>query len=155
MASIRADFSIQALGQGLLVVLVGSASAAAVVIRGLAAVGATVSQIAHADPSRRYIAGISGGVGYLLLAALAGIVAVLVARSPPVLIEAVARLALIGAFGGAMLNGVREEDGRLPGLVTFPVTASDLSLLGIGAAFWGLVFGLAVHQALRAGGHKP
>ena len=50
-----------------------------------------------------------------LLAALAGVAAVLVARSPPVLIEAVAGLALIGAFGGAMLNAVQEEDGRCPG----------------------------------------
>jgi benzoate membrane transport protein len=109
---------------------------------------------AHRDPARRYIAGIFGGVGYVLLAGLAGIAAVLVARSPPVLIEAVAGLALIGAFGGAMLNAVQEEEGRLPGLVTFLVTASGLSLLGIGAAFWGLVFGLVVHQALRAGGRN-
>jgi benzoate membrane transport protein len=109
---------------------------------------------AHPDPARRYIAGIFGGVGYALLAALAGIAAVLVARSPPVLIEAVAGLALIGAFGGAMLNAVQEEEGRLPGLITFLVTASGVSLFGIGAAFWGLVFGLVVHQVLRAGG-KP
>jgi benzoate membrane transport protein len=109
---------------------------------------------AHPDPARRYIAGIFGGVGYVLLAALAGVAAVLVARSPPVLIEAVAGLALIGAFGGAMLNAVQDEEGRLAGLVTFLVTASGLSLFGIGAAFWGLVIGLVVHQVLRAGGRK-
>jgi benzoate membrane transport protein len=106
---------------------------------------------AHADPARRYVAGIFGGVGYVLLTALAGIAAVLVARSPPVLIEAVAGLALIGAFGSAMLNAVHEEDGRLPGLVTFLVTASGLSLFGIGSAFWGLVIGLGVHHVLRFG----
>ena len=106
---------------------------------------------AHPDPARRYIAGIFGGVGYLLLAVLAAIAALLVARSPPILIEAVAGLALIGAFGGAMLNAVHDEDGRLPGLVTFLATASGLSLFGIGSAFWGLVIGLAVHQVLRAG----
>ena len=106
---------------------------------------------AHADPARRYVAGIFGGVGYVLLAALAGIAAVLVARSPPVLIEAVAGLALIGAFGSAMLNAVQDEDGRLPGLVTFLVTASGLSLFGIGSAFWGLVIGLGVHHVLRFG----
>ena len=77
--------------------------------------------------------------------------AILVSRSPPVLIEAVAGLALIGAFGSAMLNAVQDEEGRLPGLVTFLVTASGLSLFGIGSAFWGLVFGLVVHQVLRAG----
>ena len=106
---------------------------------------------AHADPARRYVAGIFGGVGYVLLATLAGIAAVLVARSPPVLIEAVAGLALIGAFGSAMLNAVQEEDGRLSGLVTFLVTASGLSLFGIGSAFWGLVIGLSVHHVLRVG----
>jgi benzoate membrane transport protein len=106
---------------------------------------------AHADPARRYIAGIFGGVGYALLAALAGIAALLVARSPPILIEAVAGLALIGAFGSAMLNAVQDERGRIGGLVTFLVTASGLSLLGIGSAFWGLVIGLVVHHVLRAG----
>jgi len=106
---------------------------------------------AHPDPARRYVASIFGGVGYVLLAALAGIAAVLVARSPPVLIEAVAGLALIGAFGSAMLNAVQDEDGRLPGLVTFLVTASGLSLFGIGSAFWGLVIGLGVHHVLRFG----
>ena len=106
---------------------------------------------AHADPARRYVAGIVGGIGYVALAALAAIAAVLVARSPPVLIEAVAGLALIGAFGSAMLNAVQDEEGRLPGLVTFLMTASGLSLLGIGSAFWGLVVGLAVHHVLRVG----
>ncbi len=106
---------------------------------------------AHPDPKRRYVAGIFGGVGYVALAALAGIAAVLVARSPPVLIEAVAGLALIGAFGSAMLNAVQDEDGRLPGLVTFLMTASGVSLFGVGSAFWGLAIGLAVHHVLRVG----
>jgi benzoate membrane transport protein len=58
---------------------------------------------------------------------------------------------LIGAFGGAMLSAVQDEDGRPSGLVTFLVTASGLSLFGIGSAFWDLVIGLAVHRVLRAG----
>ena len=48
MAGIRTDFSVQALGQGLLVALVGYASSVAVVIKGLTAVGATVGQVASA-----------------------------------------------------------------------------------------------------------
>jgi benzoate membrane transport protein len=109
---------------------------------------------AHTDPGRRYIAGISGGIGYMALAALAGGAAALVARSPPVLIEAVAGLALIAAFGSAMLNAVQDEGGRLAGLVTFLMTASGLSLFGIGSAFWGLVVGLAVYHVLRVGAAK-
>jgi benzoate membrane transport protein len=109
---------------------------------------------AHPDPGRRYIAGIFGGIGYVALAALAGVAATLVARSPPILIEAVAGLALIGAFGSAMLNAVQDEEGRLPGLMTFLVTASGLSLFGIGSAFWGLVLGLVVHQLFGISGTK-
>ena len=48
MPGIREDFSFQALGQGLLVALVGYASSAAILIQGLVAVGASVSQIASA-----------------------------------------------------------------------------------------------------------
>ena len=50
------------------------------------------------------------------------------------------------AFAGAMLNTVQDEAGRLPGLTTFLMTASGLTLFGIGSAFWGLVLGLLVHQ---------
>jgi benzoate membrane transport protein len=105
---------------------------------------------AHPDPARRYIAGIFGGVGYMLLIALAAVAAEVVTRSPPILIEAVAGLALIGAFGGAMLNAVQDEQDRLAGLTIFLATASGLLLFGIGSAFWGLVLGLLVHQISNA-----
>lgn len=122
----------------------------------LAAITAALcaSPDAHPDPARRYIAGISGGLGHMLLIAIAAIAAQLIARSPPFLIEAVAGLALIGAFGNAIQNAVQNEDDRLAGLVTFLVTASGLSLFGIGAAFWGLVLGLAVHKWLGSGARK-
>ncbi len=116
----------------------------------LAAITAALcaSPDAHPDPARRYIAAMSGGVGHMLFIAIAGVAAQLITRSPPFLIEAVAGLALIGAFGNAILSAVQNEADRLPGLVTFLVTASGLSLFGIGSAFWGLVLGLAVHKLL-------
>jgi benzoate membrane transport protein len=122
----------------------------------LAAITAALcaSPDAHPDRARRYIASIFGGVGHMLLIVIAGVAAQIITRSPPFLIEAVAGLALIGAFGSAILNATQDENARLPGLVTFLVTASGLSLFGIGAAFWGLVFGLAVHQLLGAGAQK-
>jgi benzoate membrane transport protein len=85
-----------------------------------------------------------------VLIVLAAVAAVLVTRSPPILIEAVAGLALIGAFGSATLNAVQDEQDRLPGLATFLATASGPSLFGIGSAFWGLVLGLLVHQIFHA-----
>jgi len=96
---------------------------------------------AHADPARRYVAAVFSGIGYIFLAALAAVVAGFVARSSPILIEAAAGLALIGAFGGAMTGALQTENARLPALMTFLITASGFSLWGIGAAFWGLVIG--------------
>jgi benzoate membrane transport protein len=99
------------------------------------------------DPARRYITAVASGVGYLALCAIAGIAATLVLRASPVLIEAAAGLALIGSFGGSMGAAIREEQDRVPALITFLVTVSGLSLFGIGAAFWGLLAGWIVYLA--------
>ena len=106
---------------------------------------------AHADPARRYVANLLSGLGYMALAVLAAVAAEFVTRSSPLLIEAAAGLALIGAFGGSLLGAVQSEDQRLPALMTFLITASGFSLWGIGAAFWGLVIGWAVYGFERLG----
>ena len=106
---------------------------------------------AHADPARRYVAAVVSGLGYMALAVLAAVAAEFVTRSSPLLIEAAAGLALIGAFGGSLLGAVQSEDQRLPALMTFLITASGFSLWGIGAAFWGLVIGWAVYGFERLG----
>ena len=41
----------------------------------------------------------------------------------------------------------RDRD-REAALITFLVTASGMSLFGLSAAFWGLIFGLAAHAVL-------
>ena len=56
---------------------------------------------AHPDPKRRYWASVVGGVGYVIFGLLAGVVTAFVALAPPILIQAVAGLALIGAFSGS------------------------------------------------------
>nr|BFE85409.1 benzoate/H(+) symporter BenE family transporter [Planobispora longispora] len=60
---------------------------------------------------------------------------------PPVLIEAVAGLALLGALASAVTAAVADPEGREAAVVTFAVTASGVTVLGVGAAFWGLVAG--------------
>jgi benzoate membrane transport protein len=100
---------------------------------------------AHPDPARRYVAAVMSGVGYILLAALAGVAATVVTRSPPLLIETIAGLALISAFAGAVSAAVGDEKARLPAMIAFLVTASGLTIGGVGAAFWGLVAGWLIH----------
>ena len=104
---------------------------------------------AHPDPARRYWAAVTAGVTYIGFGLLAGAATGLIAVSPPVLIEAVAGLALLGSFGGAMAGALAETDGREAGLITFLVTASGMSFFGVSGAFWGLLAGGAMLALTR------
>ena len=95
----------------------------------------------HPDPAKRYVAGITAGLLYVFFGFLAGGATSLIAVSPPVLIEAVAGLALIGAFGAALMAALQDPHEREAAVVTFLVAASGLTLFGIGGAFWGLIAG--------------
>jgi benzoate membrane transport protein len=112
----------------------------------LAAITAALCAGPDADPQpeRRFVAAIVAGLGYLLLGLLSAAAAALVATAPPLLIEAVAGLALLGAFGASVSAALADEGDRPAALVTFLLAASGLSFFGIGSAFWGLVGGLAV-----------
>jgi benzoate membrane transport protein len=96
---------------------------------------------AHPDPALRWIAAASAGASYVVLGLCAGLAAAFIAASPPLLIQAVAGLALLGALGGALTGALASERERLPAVLTFATTASGLSFFGIGAAFWGLLAG--------------
>ena len=72
---------------------------------------------------------------------LAGAVTGFVALAPPVLIQAVAGLALIGAFSGSAFAALKEPDTREAAAITFIVTASGVTFAGISGAFWGLLAG--------------
>jgi len=99
---------------------------------------------AHPDPARRYWAAAVNGMAYVLFGLVAGAATAFIGASPPFLIEAVAGLALLGAFSGAVLNTLKDPAEREAAVITFLVTASGLSFLGIGGAFWGLIAGGAI-----------
>ncbi|MFC3503740.1 benzoate/H(+) symporter BenE family transporter [Micromonospora krabiensis] len=96
---------------------------------------------AHPDRDRRWIASVTAGVGLALLGLGAGAATALVAVAPPILIEAVAGLALLGALATALASALADPAGREAAVVTFAVTASGVTLVGVGGAFWGLVAG--------------
>lgn len=96
---------------------------------------------AHPDPNRRYWAAMISGVGYVILGLLAGAVTAFVALAPPILIQAVAGLALVGAFSGSALAAFSKAEDREAAAVTFLVTASGVAFAGVSGAFWGLVAG--------------
>jgi len=96
---------------------------------------------AHPDRRKRYWAAIIGGFGYVVFGLMAGAVTAFVSLAPPILIQAVAGLALIGAFSGSAVAAFKEPETREAAAVTFLITASGVSFAGISGAFWGLVAG--------------
>jgi benzoate membrane transport protein len=110
---------------------------------------------AHEDPRRRYIAGLSSGAWYLLIGSFGATLAGLFAALPREMIAALAGLALFGAIANGLTGAMADERQREPALITFLVTASGMSLLGLGAAFWGIVFGLAAHAVLGMALKRP
>lgn len=112
----------------------------------LAAITAAMcaSEDAHPDPARRYWSAIIAGFVYIVFGLLAGVAIAFISLAPAILIEAVAGLALIGAFSASALAAFKEPSTREAAAVTFLTAASGMSLLGISGAFWGLLAGLAV-----------
>ena len=117
----------------------------------LAAITAAITSgpDAHPDPTRRYCAVMVTGVGYMVIGLLAGAATSFIAAAPPLLIEAVAGLALLGAFGGALMGAVADPAEREAAIITFLVAATGVSWFGIGGAFWGLVAGSGMHLLMK------
>jgi benzoate membrane transport protein len=104
---------------------------------------------AHEDPARRYIAAVAAGVFYLLIGLFGATVGAVFAAFPKELVLVIAGLALFGTIGNGLASALSNEQEREPALVTFLVTASGLSLFGIGSAFWGLVGGVTALLLLK------
>jgi len=121
----------------------------------LAAITAAIcmGREAHENPAQRWKAAAAAGVIYVIVGLLGGAVVGLIAAFPKELVLAVAGFALLGTIGGGLAVAMKDDGQREAALITFLVTASGMSLWGVGAAFWGVVAGalaLAVqHWRLR------
>lgn len=102
----------------------------------------------HPDARRRWIASALAGGFYLLAGLFGALIGLLFSALPLVLIQTLAGLALLATLGGSLQRALAEAHQRDAALITFLITASGVSLLGIGAAFWGLVGGMAAHLLL-------
>ena len=103
----------------------------------------------HPDPGKRWPAPVAAGFIYLLLGLFATMSAAFIAASPPILIQAVAGLALLPSLASALATSLASEDHRLPAIVTLVTTASGITVLGVGGAFWGLIAGIVLQIILR------
>lgn len=138
----------------------GAASAVGAVFGGhainLAAINAAInaSPGAHLDPAKRWVATLTAGIVTLILGLGAGAATALSAVSPPILIVAVAGLAVVGALITSITGSLENPEHRTTAIATFLVTASGLTFLGIGSAFWGLVVGAIFMAWLGIGRRK-
>lgn len=110
----------------------------------LAAITAALctSPQAHPSPQRRYIAAVVCGAANLVAGFLSLSVAQLLGNLPKALIAAVAGFALLGSIGSGLTQAMKNETEREAALMTFIVTASGMTLWGVGSAFWGVVVGM-------------
>lgn len=98
----------------------------------------------HPDPAERWKTGPFYALAYLVFALFGASLVAIFAVLPQSLIALVAGLALMAPLANALSIALKDEDERMAATVTFAVTASGLTLFGVGAAFWGLIAGLVV-----------
>jgi benzoate membrane transport protein len=104
---------------------------------------------AHEDPSRRWIAGVAAGVCYILVGMFGVTLAAVFMAFPATFITTLAGLALLGTIGGSLAAALADAKVREAALITFLAAAANITLLGIGGAFWGLVIGLFAYAVLN------
>ncbi|QPL46067.1 benzoate/H(+) symporter BenE family transporter [Halomonas sp. A40-4] len=117
----------------------------------IAAITAAIctSKEAHEDPDRRYVAGVANGVFYLVGGTFAGTIVALFTALPGEFVAVLAGLALIGAITSNVSAFAAEKNHLEASVITFISTASGISFLGLGSAFWGVIFGALAYNILH------
>lgn len=106
---------------------------------GIAAITAAICQSpeAHPDKDQRWLAAAGAGIFYLLAGLFGSAITGMMAALPVSWIQMLAGLALLSTISGSLYQALHNERERDAAVVAFLVTASGLTLVGIGSAFWG------------------
>ena len=103
---------------------------------------------ASGERSRHYTAGVVCGLLAMAFGLLAPLFTRLMLATPPAFIAVLAGLAMLRVLQAAFVTAFSTRF-TLGALVTFVVTVADVTVLNIGAAFWGLVSGIVVSLLLE------
>ncbi len=98
------------------------------------------------DPSKRYMANVWLAILYFIMALLGGAVVSLLNALPSALLLSLAGIAIFGTLLSNISQAWSEEATREASLITLLASASGMTLLGIGSAFWGLLIGIMVYH---------
>ncbi len=108
---------------------------------------------AHENKNKRYIVGLVSGFFYLFIGIFAGTMTSLFAALPHQMILTLVGLALLGTTSSSLHAALNHDSERESAFLCFIVTASGLSLFGVGSAFWGVVAGGFIHMIFKK--HSP
>jgi benzoate membrane transport protein len=103
---------------------------------------------ASGERSRHYAAGVVCGLLAIVFGLCAPLFTRLMLATPPAFIAVLAGLAMLRVLQASFVTAFGSQF-TLGALVTFIVTVADVTVLNIGAAFWGLVAGIVVSLLLE------
>jgi benzoate membrane transport protein len=106
---------------------------------------------AHPDATQRWKMIYPYTVLYVVFGLAAGTFVSLLGAMPKPLVTAIAGLALFSPLMAGVAGMVKEPRDMEAAMVTFLVTASGITILGVGGAFWGLLAGLLVWAVKHVG----
>ena len=104
--------------------------------------------VASGERSRHYVAGIFCGLLAIVFGLFAPLFTRLMLSAPAAFVAVLAGLAMLRVLQAAFVTAFSSRF-TLGALVTFVVTVADITIVGIGAAFWGLLAGLLVSFLLE------
>ncbi len=109
----------------------------------LAAITAAMcsNEDSHPDKALRYWSAIMGGVFYCLFGVFAVAITSFAAHADPLLMGTLAGVALIGVLANAVHAALDVPAEREAAILTLAITASGITVIGLGAAVWGLAAG--------------
>lgn len=112
--------------------------------------GICLTDEAHEDPARRYLATVAAALAYALAGLFGGSIATGLQALPEALVAILAGLALLPAMASSLAAAMSDPADRDAATLTFLVTGSGIHIAGIGAPFWGLIAGLMALVIWRA-----
>jgi benzoate membrane transport protein len=104
--------------------------------------------VSSGERQRHYVAGLVVALLAIAFGLFAPLFTRLMLATPPAFIATLAGLAMLRVLQASFVTAFRDRF-TLGALVTFVVTVADLTILNIGAAFWGIVAGFAVSCLLE------
>jgi benzoate membrane transport protein len=109
---------------------------------------------ASGERARQYTAGMFCGLLAMLFGLFAPVFTRLMLATPGAFIATLGGLAMLRVLQSSFVTAFSTRF-TLGALITFVVTVADIKILNIGAAFWGLVAGLAVSWLLERPDFTP